>query len=43
MDNGPKIVIINITPSSVRNSIKNMVHGVKVDTVVVNTAEKLGP
>ena len=42
-DDGPKIVVINITPSSIRNSIKNTVHGVMVSTLGASAAERLGP
>lgn len=40
-DSGPKIAVINIDPSSIRNCIKNTVHGVKVGSVMVRIAEKL--
>jgi len=42
-DNGPKIAVINITPSRIRNSIKNTVHGVKMGTMAVSATERLGP
>ena len=40
-DENPNIVVINIMPANVRNSIKNTVHGVKLDSAAAVAVEKL--
>ena len=37
----PKIVVMNITPAVIPNTIKNTIHGVKENTAAASVAEKL--
>lgn len=40
-DESPKIVVMNITPDNVPNTIKNLIHGVKASTAAASVAAKL--
>jgi len=40
-DENSKIIVINIMPANIRNTIKNTVHGVKVDSAAAVNVEKL--
>jgi len=40
-DENPKIVVINIMPANVRNTIKNTVHGAKVNSPAASVVEML--
>jgi hypothetical protein len=40
-EDNPKIVVINITPANIHNSIKNTLHGLKADPNAANIVENL--